>query len=73
MKDIFEIDTRSAEHDCVKNNGVQTMDSIDCDKCGNTLEATGALAFSPPSFGDTCTKYHFCRGCWNKLKEWMYE
>lgn len=49
-----------------------------CDKCGNTLDTYGALAFSPPekmpdgSCKHEVEKYHICLSCWKLFKDWLF-
>jgi hypothetical protein len=48
-----------------------------CDRCGEELEAYGALVFSPPdefrdgSAGKIVYKLHICARCWLDLDAWI--
>lgn len=46
------------------------MLEVRCNRCFRTLEAQGALVFSPPE-SLACVKYHVCRVCWLKLIDWL--
>ena len=42
-----------------------------CDKCKKELEDFGALLFSPPDESAKAKKYHLCKDCYEKLKNFI--
>ena len=47
------------------------MIKVNCIRCGYELDLTGALLFSPPDDMDSVEKYHICRQCYYKVKEYL--
>jgi hypothetical protein len=51
-----------------------------CTKCGESLQAFGGLAISPPTNGQDVvahsqpvTKFHICAACWPLFFQWLKE